>query len=57
MSVDEIIKLKKMVLFYLYWPPIIQVVCEVTDNRFELHCVDMFHQVHRTVECVFPVYT
>jgi len=37
--------------------PIIQVVCEVTDNRFELHCVDMFHQVHRTVESVFPVWT
>jgi len=37
--------------------PIIQVVCGVTDNRFELHCVDMFHPVHRTVESVFPVCT
>lgn len=57
MSVEEIMNLKKMILFYMYWHRSYRLCLKFTDNRFELHCVDMFHQVHRTVESVFPLYT
>ena len=57
MSVEEIMKLMKMALFYIYWHRSYGVLFEVTDNRFEIHWVDMFHQVHRTVESVFHLYT